>query len=129
MTSEVHPTKEACLEAIDRIARTPDGAVLYVLLQRRLMHVAGENSDGALRLDQGERTFAARLIGAMAKGIFESGGRTGITGSSIGPSGGEQPVVVPVAKPVRTGRERNPGGRRITEHTRVPGYDPPADEA
>lgn len=123
MTSEVHPTQQACLEAIDRIARTPDGAMLYVLLQRRLMTISIADSDGALRLDQGERTFASRLITAMTKGIFESGGRTGITGSSIGPDGREQPIVVPVARPVRTGPERNPGGRRITEHTRVPGYD------
>jgi len=102
--------------------------VLYVHLQRRLMSISVADTEGALRSDQGERTFASKLIGLMAKGIFESGGRTGITGSSIGPDGGEQPVVVPSPSPVRTGRERNPGGRRINEHTRVPGYDPP-DEA
>ena len=122
MTTEVHPTQQACLEAIDRIARTPDGATFYVFLQRRLMSISVAESDGALRQDQGERTFAARLIGLMATGIFESGGRTSST-SSGGTGDGEQPIVVPSAKPVRTGRERNPGGRRITEHTRVPGWD------
>lgn len=126
--SEIHPTQEAIFEAIDRIARTPDGAMLYVHLQRRLMSISGEDLESALRLQEGERRFASKLIGLMAKGIFESGGRTGHTGSSIGPGGGEQPVVVPSPEPVRTGRARNPGGRRITEHTRVPGYDPP-DEA
>jgi len=30
MSEEVHPTNKFCLEAIDRIARTPDGAALYV---------------------------------------------------------------------------------------------------
>src|SRR5947209_8749872 len=95
MTSEVHPTHQACMEAIDRIARTPDGAALYVHLQRRLMLIPVDMSDGALRADQGERRFASQLIGLMAKGVFESGGRAGHTGSTIGPDGREQPLVVP----------------------------------
>jgi hypothetical protein len=123
MTSEVHPTHQACLEAIDRIARTPDGATFYVFLQRRLMSISLAETDGALRLDQGERTFAAKLIAAMAKGIFESGGRTGSSDGTSSTGDGEQPIVLPGAKPVRSGRERNPGGRRSTEYTRVPGYD------
>jgi hypothetical protein len=125
--SEVHPTNKFCLEALDRIARTPDGAAFYVFLQRRLMSVHAVDDHGALRQNHGERTFAAELISAMAKGIFESGGRAGIHGSSVGPGGSEQPVVVPVPKPVRvadTGGTR----RRITEHTRVPGYDLPETE-
>jgi hypothetical protein len=118
--TEVHPTNQFCLEAIDRIARTADGAAMYVFLQRRLMSIPPEISEGALRLDQGERTFAAKLISIMAEGIRESGGR-GISGSNVGPNGSEQPVVVPSAKPVNT---RVPGSkRRITEHTRVPGWD------
>ena len=123
--NEVHPTENAIHEAIDRIARTADGAVFYVHLQRRLMSISGAEAESALRLDEGERRFASKLIGLMAKGIFESGGRTGHSGSSTGPDGGEQPVIVPSPRPVRTGRERNPGGRRITEHTRVAGYDTP----
>jgi hypothetical protein len=126
MTQEVHPTTAFCLEAIDRIAKTPDGAALYVFLQRRLMSITSMESDGALRQDQGERTFAAKLIGLMAKGISESGGRTGITGSSSGPGGSEQPVVVPKPHAVRV----DAGGgtrRRITTNTRVPGYDLPDD--
>jgi hypothetical protein len=121
--SEVHPTNQAIIEAIDRIARTPDGAVLYVFLQRRLMGFPISTKAGALRADHGERTFAAKLIGLMAKGIFESGGRTGIIGSSSGPGGGEQPVVIPSPKPVRVAGTGS--RRRINEHTRVSGYDLP----
>ena len=128
MTDEIHPTHQACLEAIDRIARTPDGAMLYVFLQRRMMSVSVAPTESALRQDQGERIFAAGLISAMAKGIFESGGRTGHTGSSIGPSGREQPVVIPSPKPVRSGPERHPGGRRIGPDTRT-AYDGPPDDA
>jgi hypothetical protein len=120
--TEVHPTTAACHEAVDRIARSPDGATFYVFLQRRLMTVLATDSEGALRIDQGERMFAAKLIGLMAKGILESGGRTGNTSGSTGD--GEQPIVVPSAGPRRVGRTGNPGGRRITADTRVPGYDP-----
>lgn len=124
MTQEIHPTNAFCLEAIDRIARTPDGAALYVFLQRRLMSISIADSDGALRQDQGERTFAAKLIAVMAKGIFESGGRTGITGSSSGPDGREQPLVVPSPRAVSARPE--PGSRRrIGPNTRVAGYDLP----
>jgi hypothetical protein len=125
MTQEVHPTNAFCLEAIDRIARTPDGAALYVFLQRRLMAVSIDPHDGALRQDQGERTFAAKLIAVMAKGIFESGGRAGITGSSVGPGGSEQPVVVPSPRAVRV--DTAGSRRRINAKTRVPGYDLPDD--
>jgi hypothetical protein len=124
MTDEVHPTNKFCLEAIDRIARTPDGAALYVFLQRRLMSISVIEGHGALRLDQGERTFAAKLISVMAKGIFESGGRTGITGSNLGPSGSEQPIVVPSPRAVNVGRGAG-STRRIGPETRVPGYDLP----
>ena len=127
MSEDIHPTPQACMEAIDRIARTPDGAALYVFLQRRLMLITVDNSDSALRADQGERRFASQLIAAMAKGVFESGGRTGIIGSTSGPDGREQPIVVPVPRPVRSGPERHPGGRRIGPETRVPGWDRPED--
>ncbi len=122
MTQEVHPTNAFCVEAIDRIARTPDGAALYVFLQRRLMSILPSDSEGALRSDEGERRFAAKLISVMAKGIFESGGRSGITGSSVGPGGSEQPVVVPSPRAVRV--DRGAGStRRIGPNTRVPGWD------
>jgi hypothetical protein len=124
MTDEVHPSNKFCLEAIDRIARTPDGAALYVFLQRRLMSISIADSDGALRQDQGERSFAAKMISVMAKGIYESGGRSGITGSNLGPDGSEQPVVVPSPRAVNVGRGAG-STRRIGPETRVPGYDLP----
>lgn len=126
--SEVHPTQQAIHEAIDRLARTPDGAMLYVYLQRRLLEVLPTADLSALNTHHGERMFAFRLTGLMAKGIIESGGRTGITGSSTGPGGIEQPIVRPVAKPVALGSARG-AGRRIGPNTRVPGYDPPDDAA
>src|SRR6185312_7841570 len=121
MSIEIHPTQHAIEEAIDRIARTPDGANLYVFLQRKIMSVAPAEKSGALRQHHGERMFATHLMNLMTKGIYESGGRTSSSGSSGSDS--EQPVVVPRAEPVRTGRARNPGGRRITEHTIVPGWN------
>jgi hypothetical protein len=38
---------------------TPDGRNLYIFLQRRLMKVPTQKQRGALRVDQGERSFAA----------------------------------------------------------------------
>jgi hypothetical protein len=122
MTDEVHPSQELCKEAIDRIARSADGHMLYVFLQRRLMSIEPVVSDGALQQSQGERRFAATLIGLMAKGARESGGRTGITGSGIGPGGSEQPVVVPSPRAVSYAGQPV-SRRRIGPDTRVPGYD------
>jgi hypothetical protein len=102
--------------AIDRLARTEDGRSLYLFLQRRLMGVSGATDDGALRLDNGERSFASKLIGLMAKGIQESGGRTS----------SEQPVVFAVAGPRAVSGARG-AGRRVTIDTRVPGWDPDPD--
>ena len=119
-----HPINEKLLlEAIDRIARTPDGRSLYMYLQKRLMAVPTSDDVSALNSDTGERRFAARLIGLMATGMAESGGRTG--SSDSGPSG-EQPIVFAVAKPVALGGARG-AGRRIGPDTRVPGYDLPDD--
>jgi hypothetical protein len=109
-------------EAIDRIARTPDGRMQYLWLQRRLMMVRSSDDPSALNSDNGERRFAASLMGLMATGISESGGRT--SGDSTGPGSPEQPIVIAVAKPVPTGRGSG-AGRRITSDTRVPGYDVP----
>jgi hypothetical protein len=109
---------ELLREAIDRIARTPDGPLLYLYLQRRLMAFSPAASNSALRSDNGERSFAAKLIGLMAKGISESG--------RAGPSSGgsEQPIVFPVAKPVPSRIPRG-AGRRIGPEDRVAGWDPP----
>lgn len=97
-------------EAIDRLARTPDGEILYLFLQRRLMAVPTSTEDGALRSDHGERSFAARLISLMAKGIQERGGRTGSTSDTS--SGSTRPIVFAVASPRPTGGGPRGSGRR-----------------
>lgn len=97
-------------EAWDRVARTEDGKKIYLHLQKRLMAVASTGDDSTLRADNGERMFAAKLIGLMAKGIAESGGRTDsiLTFSVAGPRAVSRP---------------HGAGRRITADTAVPGYD------
>lgn len=84
--------------AWDRVARTEDGHTIYLHLMRRLMAISTADSGGALRLDQGERTFAAKLIGLMATGIRESGGRNTSTDGSGGISP-DQPITFAVAGP------------------------------
>jgi hypothetical protein len=112
-------------EAIDRIARTPDGRVLYLYCQRRMLEVCVSNDPSTLQADHGERRFASHLRGLMATGISESGGRT----SSGSGDTSEQPIVFARPKPVVVGGPRG-AGRRITADTRVPGYDSPdSDDA
>lgn len=105
-------------EAMERLSRTRDGRTLYLFLQRRMMAVATSSKSGALRVDQGERMFAAKLIGLMAKGIADSGGR--IDSSSTGGTS-DQPIVFAVSGP----RRITDAGtrRRVTADTRVAGWD------
>jgi hypothetical protein len=115
-------TDEDLHKAIDRLARTPDGRILYLFLQRRLMGVPASSKSGALRTDHGERMFAAKLIGLMATGIAESGGASSSSGDGSTGSG-DKPIVFAVPQPRRVAGTGRGIGRRITEQTRVPGYD------
>lgn len=121
--TDIRPTQKEIQDSIDRIAMSADGRNLYVFLQRRLMKLPDPNSRGALRLNLGERRFASELIGLMAKGIADSGERTS-SSSTGGSSGAEQPVVLPVAKPVSIAGPRG-AGRRIGPDDRGFGYDLP----
>jgi hypothetical protein len=114
---EIRPTQKEIEASIDRIAMTPDGQNLYVFLQRRLMTVTPETPGSALRTSEGERIFASKLIGLMAKGIAESVNRTSSTAS-----GAEQPVVVSSAEPRAVPGSRG-AGRRIGPEDRVAGWD------
>jgi hypothetical protein len=110
--------------AIDRLARSDDGRTLYLFLQRSLMAVPMALDDGALRAHHGERMFAAKLIGLMAKGISESGGRSDASGPGSGSGGGDQPIVFAVAGPRRVADAGRAGsGRRVTRDTVVPGWN------
>lgn len=94
-------------QAIDRIARTADGELLYRYLQKTLMGTLSEHSpeDGALRCEHGMRRFASILMAKMAKGIDESGGRTD---SSTGSRASERTVVFRRAEPSRSGGHVSP---------------------
>jgi len=65
-------TEETMHEAIDRIGRTPDGELLYLYLQRRLMEVNRSGQVRALRVENGQRIFASELMGLLSKGLEES---------------------------------------------------------
>jgi len=65
-------------EALDRLARTRDGELLYRFFQKTMMGILDQHApdESALRTEHGRRRFAAELMAMMAKGIDESGGRT-----------------------------------------------------
>ena len=104
-------------EALDRIARTDDGELLYLFLQKVLCAVTLPTQEQiALLRNEGRRSLAAVLMGHMAEGLLTSG-RT------------RNPVVVftgPKRDAGSPGRFKpTPGGRRISADTRVYGYDLP----
>jgi hypothetical protein len=119
-------TDDDLRSAWDRVARTADGQLLYLHLQRRLMAISTVVSDGALLASEVERRFAATLMGLMAKGIEESGGSGDTSGSGSGSSSGaERPIVFAVAKPVAVARRT--GGRLVGPDDHVAGWDQPDD--
>jgi hypothetical protein len=65
-------SEETMREAIDRIGRTPDGELLYLYLQRRLMEVDRSGRVRALRLENGQRIFASELMSLLSLGLEES---------------------------------------------------------
>lgn len=101
--------------AWDRVARSADGHTIYLHLQKRLMGVVASSDDSTLREDNGERKFAARLIGLMAQGIEASA--SGLAASTITFSvNGPRAVARPGG-----------AGRRITADTHVAGWSQPVD--
>jgi hypothetical protein len=103
-------TDEEMTSAIDRIARTADGLMLYRYFQHVAMSDDPGTGVGALLKFSGRRSFARELMALMGKGVDESGGSRRPT---------EQPVVFAGRKPVV-------GERRGSAERRVKPYDDPA---
>jgi hypothetical protein len=106
--------------ALDRIARTPDGELLYLYLQIEQMGMPATPESSALLEHNGHRKFAAKLMGLMAKGIEESGGRTE-PGTAGRPAIG-RPIVLVRREPVAVSAGRG-AARRVTADQPVPGTD------
>ena len=109
---------EELREAISRIARTPEGEMLYLWLQKRLMAlpVVGCNGDD-LQKFEGGRMLAGELFAIMSEGINLSG-RTDTV----------RPIVFRTGGSVADARAR-PSLRRVTADTPVAGFDAPGDAA
>ncbi len=68
-------------KALDRIARTDDGRLLYLFLQKTRCAVTSPAvPECALPRNEGRRSFAAELMDHMAEGIAASDGRDAGTG-------------------------------------------------
>lgn len=103
-------TDDDMMKAIDRLARTEDGHLLYRYLQRVLCATVPPSMPRcALRANEGRRSFAAELMGLMAKGLRES-------------DRSDSAITFTVAGPRRIAPTGG-AGRRVTADTRVPGYD------
>ena len=93
-------------EAWDRIARTPDGQVIYRHLMKLVTEVATD--DSALPRREGARTLAHNLMKLMANGIVDND---------------RYCVAFPAPKPEPRDRASRGAGRRIGPEHFVPGYD------
>ena len=68
-------TDDDMKKAIDRIASTEDGYLLYLYFQKTLCSTVPLSPiEGALQGNEGRRKYAAELMDLMSKGIAESGG-------------------------------------------------------
>lgn len=94
-------------EAWDRIARTPDGQIVYRHLQRLRLGLATDLKSGALRAFEGRRSLAADLMAYMAEGISQSD---------------RHAITFAVAQPIAVAGPRG-ARRRVTADTPVAGYD------
>ena len=99
------------IDALDRIARTEDGVILYRFLQKTLCGVTYDTR--VLPTNEGKRMFASQLMGLMAKGISTHDRRDAVVTFSLG-SG-------------RANNARPAGGRRVTADSFVPGFSDPRD--
>ena len=71
MTDEIDNNR--LTEALDRVARTADGLLLYRYLQKVMMSVVTPSAPKrALPVNEGRRSLAAELMGHMAEGIGEN---------------------------------------------------------
>ena len=93
-------------EAWDRIARTPDGQVIYRHLMKLVAEVATD--DSALPRREGARTLAHNLMKLMANGIVDND---------------RYCVAFPAPKPEPRDRASRGAGPRIGPRHFVPGYD------
>lgn len=66
-------TDDEMREALDRVARTADGELIYRYFQKTLCSVSTDPNESALREHNGRRRFATELMGHMAEGIRASG--------------------------------------------------------
>lgn len=94
-------------KALDRIARTADGELLYRFFQKKLLGTLDEHAptESALRTEHGERRFAQLLMIKMKQGIDESGGRTDLASRAS-----ERTVVFRGREPRATGAPRDARG-------------------
>lgn len=101
-------THEDLAAALDRIAMTPDGGLLYAYLQKMAIALpeGDDPTDSALRADFGRRSLAHRMMGLMARGIDESGGRTDDS-TGLGKRS-DRPVVFLTSKPANVGARESP---------------------
>ncbi|HEY1433070.1 MAG TPA: hypothetical protein VGF39_15800 [Stellaceae bacterium] len=62
-------------DALNRVGLTPDGEILYVWLQWRLLELANSLEPGALQANEGARILATELMRCLSAGVAEDHAR------------------------------------------------------
>jgi hypothetical protein len=109
-------TDQDMRDALDRLAQSADGILLYRYLQKTLCAVTTDSMpEGALRRNEGRRSLAAELMGLMAEGIRSAAG-----------SRADSPITFALAGARAVARTRG-AGRRVTADTIVSGWSTGTD--
>lgn len=107
-----------CDEALKRWARTADGRLFYVKLQKVVMGLPTQAKSGALRVNHGRRSLALEIMAVMAEGMVEDSG-----GGSGGAGTDDRPVIFHIDRPaVAVPRQR--GAKRRVADRRGPEPNP-----
>jgi len=86
--------EKLCDEALQRFARSADGRLFYLKLQKVLMGVPATDKRGALRENLGRRKLASELMAVIAEAMSED-----IGDGANGNTGSERPIVFSLARP------------------------------
>jgi hypothetical protein len=113
--------EKLCDEAIKRIARTADGKLLYLKLQKTMMGLPSDTQHGALRANHGRRSLAAELMAVMAEAMAET--TSDGSGGSSGAGPDERPIIFQLSRAIVASPGQRGARRRVG-----PGTDPGSAE-
>lgn len=106
--------EKLCDEALQRFARTPDGTLFYLKLQKVLAGIPATTESGALQENLGRRRFAAELMAVMAEAMAEPVS-DGSDDAKRRLASGERPVIFQLQRGVAVATGPRGARRRVAD--------------